>query len=91
MAKAPILISGVVRDDAGEPVAEARVYFTAAPVSLPDIAALTDARGEFSLSVPVAGTYGLEANANHLGRASATIRAEAEPDATTRITLTLKR
>jgi len=33
------------------------VFFTEGPVPLPDIAMLTDERGEFSLSAPAAGTY----------------------------------
>lgn len=51
------VISGVVRDPDGEPVAGARVYFTASPVALPDIAALTNDKGEYSLAVPASGKY----------------------------------
>ena len=51
------IISGVIRDAQGKPVAHARVYFTSGPVSLPDIAALTDDQGAFTLSVPVRGDY----------------------------------
>lgn len=51
------IISGVVRNPDGKPIAGARVYFTASPVALPDIAALTNERGEYSLTVPVAGNY----------------------------------
>jgi len=60
MAAKPGLVSGVVRDATGRPVSEARVYFVSGPVPLPDIAALTDGDGTFSLSVPSAGTYGIE-------------------------------
>jgi Carboxypeptidase regulatory-like domain len=51
------VISGGVRDDSGNAIPEAAVFFVSGPVSLPDIAALTDARGEFSLSAPTAGDY----------------------------------
>ena len=51
------VISGVVRDSHGNPIAQARVYFTNGPVPLPDIAALTNKDGAFSLSAPVAGSY----------------------------------
>ncbi len=51
------VISGVVRDSHGNPLAQARVYFTNGPVPLPDIAALTNKDGAFSLSAPVAGSY----------------------------------
>jgi hypothetical protein len=64
MAEKPNLISGVVRDSQGNPVAGARVYFTNSPTALPDIAALTGSGGEFSLSVPARGTYALECNAD---------------------------
>lgn len=39
---------------------QARVSFIAGPVPLPDIAALTDIDGTFSLSAPVAGEYDIE-------------------------------
>lgn len=49
---------GVVRDDTGNPVPEARVsFFLDAPVLLLDIAALTDIDGTFTLSAPIAGEY----------------------------------
>ncbi|MDG4865864.1 carboxypeptidase-like regulatory domain-containing protein, partial [Streptomyces sp. T-3] len=50
-------ITGVVRDASGAPVAGAHVLFTAGPVALPDIAALTDGGGGFSLAAPVPGEY----------------------------------
>ncbi|MBZ0288658.1 MAG: carboxypeptidase-like regulatory domain-containing protein [Anaerolineae bacterium] len=56
-------ISGTIRDQNGKPVAGARVYFTSSPVSLPDIAALTDADGTFIVTVPVSGDYTLAAAA----------------------------
>jgi len=58
------VISGVVSDASGRPVPQARVYFIDGPASLPDIAALTDSTGTFSLSAPVAGTYSIECQAN---------------------------
>jgi hypothetical protein len=54
------VISGIVRGDNGNPVAQARVSFLAGPVPLTDIAALTDIDGTFSLSAPVAGEYVVE-------------------------------
>lgn len=56
------LIFGVVRDDNGNPVSEARVSFLAGPVPLPDIAALTDIDGTFALSTPAAGEYVIAVN-----------------------------
>jgi hypothetical protein len=54
------VISGIVRDLHGNPVAQARVYFTDGPVPWSDIATLTDSDGAFSLSAPSAGTYEIE-------------------------------
>lgn len=56
----PILISGNVKDDAGNPISEARVSFVGGPVPLTDISALTDTSGSFVLSAPVAGEYRVE-------------------------------
>jgi hypothetical protein len=53
------VIAGVVVDADGSPLEEARVYFVEGPVTLPDIAALTDSSGRFALSAPVSGTYQL--------------------------------
>ena len=52
-------IHGVVTDPAGQPVSGAVVMVAAAPVPVPDIAALTDSEGRFSIIVPVQGTYRL--------------------------------
>ena len=73
MAGQASLVSGVVRDPGGKPVSDARVYFTAGPVALPDIAALTDSNGAYSLSVPAAGTYSIECVADGFAPESATV------------------
>jgi hypothetical protein len=54
------LIRGVVRDPAGSPIPEARAYFVGGPEPFPDIAALTDEGGEFTLSAPAPGAYRIE-------------------------------
>jgi hypothetical protein len=54
------VIFGIVKDRNGNPVARARVSFSAGPVSLPDIAALTDAKGAFTLAAPAAGNYTID-------------------------------
>jgi Carboxypeptidase regulatory-like domain len=63
-------IPGVVRDPRGRPISQARVYFTAGPVPLADIAALTNEQGEFSLSAPADGNYQLECAADGFSLAS---------------------
>jgi hypothetical protein len=57
MVHPPTIIAGTVRDADGKPVAGARVFFAEGPVALPDIAALTDENGAYTLSAPVAGRY----------------------------------
>ena len=79
MANQPSVIFGTVRDPDGNPVAAARVYFTDSPFAMPDIAALTDERGKFSLSVPADGTYGLGCNADGFDPQSATVSVAGEP------------
>jgi hypothetical protein len=68
-----VIISGVVRDGAGHPVEQARVYFTDGPAPFPDVAALTAADGRYVLSVPTAGRYVLESNSEGFLAASATV------------------
>jgi hypothetical protein len=66
------VVDGVVRDDDGHPVAAARVYVVDAPVPVPDVAALSGADGTFSMGLPVAGRYTIEAAAEGRGPARAT-------------------
>lgn len=51
------IIRGQVVDSQGRPVAEAAAYIVSAPVSMPDIAQLTDDQGQFTMSAPVPGHY----------------------------------
>ena len=64
MTRGQNVIFGVVRDSTGKPVAQARVYFIEGPGVFPDIAAMTDANGAFSLSAPLAGAYRIECTAD---------------------------
>jgi len=52
-------VHGVVVDAKGRPVMQARVGWVDGPVALPDVMALTDAQGRFTLSAPVPGAYRL--------------------------------
>jgi hypothetical protein len=73
MAQGPHLISGIVVDAAEHPVRSARVYFTNTPIAIPDIAALSDAEGRFTLSVPAEGAYTIESSAEGHGPGRATV------------------
>jgi hypothetical protein len=73
MAGSASVISGVVRSPDGKPVSNARVYFTAGPVPLPDIAALTDSNGAFSLTAPAPGEYVVESAADEFGARSSRV------------------
>ena len=60
----PGIVAGVVSDRTGAPVSGARVWFAAGPVALPDVAALTDSRGAFTLSAPAPGHYTIQCAAD---------------------------
>lgn len=74
MARSPSVISGIVRGPDGKPVSNARVYFTAGPVPLPEIAALTDSGGAFSLTAPAPGEYVIESAADEFSAQSSTVK-----------------
>lgn len=60
MTSQPALITGRVSQSGGQPIAGARVLFASGPGALPDIAALTDGTGRFTLAAPWPGDYTLE-------------------------------
>lgn len=60
MTPEPALITGLVSGSGGQPIAGARVLFASGPGALPDIAALTDGTGRFTLAAPWPGDYTLE-------------------------------
>ncbi len=72
MAQTPTIISGLVQDRNGRPVALARVYFISAPVALADVSMLTSADGTFRLAAPADGVYQIGISADGSAPASAT-------------------
>ena len=58
------IISGKVLDGHRKAISDARVFFSAGPGYFPDIAALTNQKGEFSLPAPVEGLYTVEVAAD---------------------------
>ena len=75
------MIAGVVRDERGQPVAGARVYVVDAPVAVPDIAALTDDSGRFSIGVTAPGRYTVESAAEGRLPVRATVEAGSPQEA----------
>ena len=82
------VISGVVRGPDGTPIPNARVYFISGPVPLPEIAAMTDSSGEFSLTAPAPGEYVIEAVTDEFGPRSS--KAKVKANKPVRLTLSLK-
>jgi Carboxypeptidase regulatory-like domain len=78
---------GLVRDEDGNPVEGARVYFTQAPVAVPDISALTASDGSFSLTAPVDGAYTVESRSESLRAARETVSVRRGEEAGVEISL----
>lgn len=57
---------GFVHREDGDAVAEARVFFSASPVEVPDVALLTDGQGRFTLYAPAPGRYEVACQADGL-------------------------
>lgn len=57
MTGSGLLIRGEVRDEAGVPIENARVWISSGPVAFADVAMLTDSTGTFLMSVPAGGQY----------------------------------
>jgi hypothetical protein len=76
------LIRGHVVDPQGHPVAEVAVYVVSAPTSMPDIAQLTDEKGQFTMSVPRLGRYTLGFRSEAWGSTQAEIEISSEEPVT---------
>ena len=72
-------ISGTVVDAAGRAVAQARVYTVKAPGPIPDVAALTDAEGRFTIAAPLPGAYEIGCTSDAHGSATVAVRVEGDP------------
>ncbi len=70
-------IHGRILDSNGQPVPDAAVYVESGPVAVPDIAAMTDEAGRFTLAVPSAGMYRIGARSEQRGRASVGVSVKA--------------
>jgi hypothetical protein len=67
------LVRGTTRRRGGREIAEARVFFTEAPVPVPDVATLTNDSGGFTLYAPAPGLYVVSCHAEGLSPASLSI------------------
>lgn len=60
------LVQGRAHRTDGGAVVEARVFFSIAPVAVPDVALLTDDQGRFTLFAPAPGHYEVACHAEGL-------------------------
>ena len=81
------VIHGTVRGPDGSPIPQARAYFVSGPESFPDIAALTDAVGRFTLSAPSPGAYTMECAAEGFGPHAVSLDLEGDEERRVEITL----
>lgn len=79
-----MIIHGIVTDSSGRPVAGAVVAMTAAPAPVPDIAAVTDATGRFTLTAAGAGDHLLVVRSG-----GASVAVEVAVDGDTEVTVEL--
>lgn len=82
------IVSGVVRDESGLPLSGATVYVVAGTGSWPDIAALTNKKGEYQLSGIDPGCYVL--SVRHEDSVSATVEVEIR-EVPSRVDVTLRK
>lgn len=76
----------------GKPVAQARVYFTAAPGPFPDVAALSDKQGAFILPAATApGVYRVACSADGYRTAEVEVTVKAGERASVELSLTPER
>jgi hypothetical protein len=80
----------VVRGPDGGPIPEARVFFSSTPVAVPDVAVLTDDRGEFALTAPVPGAFGIEVAADGFTSDGAIVDVSESGDAEVEFRLSLE-
>lgn len=88
MNTTPIVLTGRVSDATGKPVALARIYFADGPDPLPEIALLTDAGGNFSMSVPRPGDYKLGCSADGFATVTVPVNLTNNQNSPVMITLT---
>jgi len=82
------IVYGQVFDPHGRPEPEASIYFVSAPVSMPDIAQLTDEEGKFTLSAPVPGRYTLGVRSERWGDSQKTFEVSGEESLVIKVQLT---
>jgi hypothetical protein len=87
MVKKPSVITGVVENAKGRPVAQARIYFVAGPDPLPEIASLTGSDGTFTLTAPSPGTYQIECATDTSAPVRVTVNVTGGKEAQTKIKL----
>jgi uncharacterized GH25 family protein len=89
MGGQPAVISGKVSGPNGKPVAEASIYFSDGPEPLPEIAALTNDDGTFSITAPQSGKYVIKCVKEGFAEKSVTVSVTAGK--TTKVDIQLKK
>jgi protocatechuate 3,4-dioxygenase beta subunit len=80
-------IEGQVIDPQGRPIDDAAVYIVASPVSMPDIAQLTDDQGRFTISAPAPGRYTVGARSDRWGSAQTEVEVAGEGPVSVKVQL----
>ena len=91
MPTKPIVVAGVVRGPDGQQLPLARVFIARSPVPVPDVAALTDAEGRFTLSLPATGSYEVACVAEGYAPSSAIVEVADEQELRLELRLTSDR
>lgn len=81
------VIHGIVRGPDGSAIPQARAYFVSGPEPFPDIAALTDGEGRFTLSARSAGAYAIECAAERFAPEAVTLDLRGDEERRIEITL----
>jgi hypothetical protein len=83
------LIRGTAEDPAGRPIPHARAYVVSGPGAFPDVAAVADEHGRFTLAAPAPGTYVVGCSADAFESTQAAV--EVAPSGETHLRIRLNR
>lgn len=79
------IIQGHVVDPKNRPISNASVFLVSSPVSMPDVAQLTDSQGDFLLAVPVPGTYIIGVRSDNWGAIATEVQISGQENGTVQV------